>query len=85
MSDKITLAPGQQNADYVFAGNSFEEVGRKLDDFYARLDYQALNASTDIPLSVDVYRISSMQEVIRTSIGGYEAAVSVSRHTKEPA
>lgn len=83
MSDRITLAPGQGSASYGFWGSSFAEIGRKLDDFYRRLDYNEVEPSTDISLRIDLRHLASLQEgIIRTSIGGYEADVDVSRRER---
>lgn len=80
MSDKITLAHGQGSAAYGFEGDSFADIGRKLDDFYRRLDYNEVEPSSSVSLSVNINHIASFGEgIIRTSMGGYEADLTVHR------
>jgi len=80
MSDKITLAPGQQSAQYDFEAQSFEELGAKLDKFYYDIDYNKAHPHSGVSVSVNVSVLRSWQYgVERVSIGGHSASVIVER------
>jgi len=80
MSDKITLAPGQETADYAFEGNSFAELGAKLDEFYANIDYNKAHPSGSVSAHVAITTLRSFQNgVERVSMGHHRATVSVDR------
>lgn len=81
VSDKIKLAPGQQHATYDFGGESFAELGAKLDEFYASLDYSSVTASGCASVSVDITHMRNMQsaEPLLTTIGNHFATVDVYR------
>jgi hypothetical protein len=79
VSDKIRLAPDQQSAVYEIRAASFAELGAKLDEFYASLDYSEVATSGSPSVSADIRAIYDFQDraPLRVSMGSYFATVDI--------
>lgn len=80
MSDKIKLAPGQQQAEHYFQGDDLTSLGALLDSFYRNIDYNVARPSGSPSIDMPFHILSSYQNgVERVSYGRPSATVTVYR------